>query len=555
MSELATNIIKLLIGVALFIAGMGIMSGGLKKATGRSLKRLFNKTQNSRFAGLGIGAGVTALIQSSGATSVMTIGFINAGVMTIFQGVCIILGAYLGTTVTGLLVSFSSFGGVSLCLCLLALVGVILDFFKKEIVKSIGQILTGLGILFVGLEMMKGAFASGPLLDAFTNLFQSVNSPILLLLIGALFTCLTQSSSATSGIVIVMVGQGAIPLESGFYLVLGATIGTVLVTIVASIGGEVDAKRTAFLCLLIRIVTALLALAILWPVEACCNNAISAGLCKMLGNNLQFTVAVFLIIYNVIFVGFVLPFIKPLVEFSKVCIKDHKLESKKKVLKFIDNKLLINPAVALGQTKNEIINMLELAKINFALGYHIIIEQDFSKSNELEEREEAIDFINNEITNFLIELSQGASHNDEKKIGSYFHIINDIERIGDHAYNFYESAKKMHDSDLKFSDHAKEEIKKIYFLIDEMFELAEQIFKKPDINKVKKLHSLEDETDVLKTSLSEAHYQRIRENKCNMELSPFYTTLVSEFERVADHLVNIGYAYLNPTGDDQHINF
>ena len=359
MSELVTNIIKLLIGVALFIAGMGIMTSGLKKATGRSLKKLFNKTQNSRFAGLGIGAGITTLIQSSGATSVMTIGFINAGVMTIFQGVCIILGAYLGTTITGILVSFSSFQGVSLCLSLTALIGVILNFLKNEKAKHIGEILTGLGILFVGLELMKGAFAQGQLLDAFKNLFTSVNSPILLLLIGALFTCLTQSSSATSGIVIVMVGQGALPLATGFYLVLGATIGTVLVTIIASIGGEADAKRTAFLCLLIRIATALMALAILWPVEACCNNAISKNLLNLFGNNLQFTVAMFLVFYNIIFVGIVLPFITPLVNFSKSVIKDKKLENKKKVLKFIDNKLLINPSVALGQAKNEIINMLD----------------------------------------------------------------------------------------------------------------------------------------------------------------------------------------------------
>ena len=554
MPELAEEIIKLLIGAALFIAGMGIMSSGLKKATGRSLKRLFNKTQNSRFAGLGIGAGVTALIQSSGATSVMTIGFINAGVMTVFQGLCIILGAYLGTTVTGLLVSFSSFGGLSLCMCLTALVGVILDFFKKDIVKSIGQILTGLGILFVGLEMMKGAFATGPLLDAFKNLFASVNSPILLLLIGALFTCLTQSSSATSGIVIVMAGQGAIPLVSGFYLVLGATIGTVLVTIIASIGGEVDAKRTAITCLIIRTFTALLALAILWPVEVCCNNPISTGLFNLFGKNIQFTIAMFLVFYNIIFIAILLPFIKPLADFSTVLVKDKKLENKRKVLKYIDNKLLINPSVALGQAKNEIINMLDLARTNFKLGYHIIVNQDFSKTNELEEREEAIDFINNEITNFLIELSHDATRHDEKKIGSYFHIINDIERIGDHAYNFFESAKKMRDDDLKFSDHAKTELNKMNLLIDDMFDLAREIFKKPDIEKVKKLHTLEDKTDILKNELSENHFQRIRENKCNMELSPFYTTLVSEFERVADHLVNIGYAYLNPTGDDEHIS-
>ena len=197
MPVIVENIVSLLVGVALFIAGMSIMSSGLKKVAGKSMKKLFNKIGNNRFASLGIGATVTALIQSSGATSVMAVGFINAGVMSIFQGLCIILGAYLGTTVTGLLVSLSS-TPISIFMPLTALVGVILTFLKKEKFKNYGEILIGLGILFVGLDLMKGAFGSdSELTPFFINLFASVDNPLLLLAIGALFTCITQSSSAT----------------------------------------------------------------------------------------------------------------------------------------------------------------------------------------------------------------------------------------------------------------------------------------------------------------------------------------------------------------------
>jgi len=549
------SIISLLVGVALFIAGMSIMSSGLKKVAGKGLKRLFNKIGNNRFASLGIGAVVTALIQSSGATSVMTVGFINAGVMTIFQGLCITLGAYIGTTVTGLLVSLSSVQSVSLFLPLTALIGVILTFIKKERFKNIGEILIGLGILFVGLDMMKSAFPQGgEFTRAFETLFANIESPILLLLVGALFTCLTQSSSATTGIVIVMVGQNAISLADGFYLALGATVGTVVVTLIATIGGSTESKRMGVLCLIIRVLTALVALAILWPVEALTNNSLSNGMKDMFGGNVQLTLAMFMVFYNVIFIGLILPFISWFVKIGNFLVKDKSAEKKKKYLNFIDDRILITPTIALGQAKNEITHMLELSRENLAIGFKMMMDQDFEKAEELEEREDAIDYINNAITDYLIKLSHEATMKDEKKVGSYFHIINDVERIGDHAYNFYEAAKNMRDEDLKFSEIAREELEHMYKVVDDMFDIAKEIFFEHKLEKLGQLHDLESLTDKLKTELSNAHYERITNNTCHMELSPFYTSLVSGLERVADHLVNVGYAYLNPTGDDEHIS-
>ena len=556
MPSIVTDIVKLLVGAALFIAGMSIMSGGLKKVAGKSMKRLFNKIGNNRFASLGIGATVTALIQSSGATSVMSVGFINAGVMTIFQGICITLGAYIGTTVTGLLVSLNSVGSISAFLPMTAVIGVILTFLKNEKLKNIGEIFIGLGILFVGLDLMKGAFPSGgDLTNAFENLFALIKNPFLLLLIGALFTCLTQSSSATTGIVLIMVGQNTISLLNGFYLVLGATVGTVIVTIIATIGGSADAKRTGLICLIIRVFTGLLATTILWVVESLTNNAFSNWMYNLFGGaeGVQLTVAMFLVFYNLIFVGLILPFVELFVKLGNVLIKDNTDEEKKKYLSFIDDRLLITPTIALGQAKNEITNMLDLSHINLRIGFKTLIDLDFEKANELIEREDQIDYINNAITEYLIKLSHDATMKEEKKIGSYFHIINDIERIGDHAYNFYDSAKKLRDDDLQFSTVARGELNKMFDVVDKMFDVAREIFFEHKLNKLSELHNLEEQTDSLKTELSNAHYQRIANNECHMELSPFYTTLVSELERVADHLVNIGYAYLNPTGDDENI--
>ena len=556
MEKLIISIITLLVGAAVFIIGMNMMSSGLKKSTGPSLRRLLKRIRNNRFAGLGIGTAVTALIQSSAATSIMAIGFINAGAMTIFQGVCIILGAYIGTTVTGLLASLSSFP-VSHYFIVLAVIGVILMFIKKERVKSFGEILAGLGLLFFGLNTMSGAINGTPgdpdtlqLYNGIKAFFGAVDFPLLLLLIGALVTALLQSSSATSGIAIAMVGTGALSFNDAIYLVLGATIGTVITTLIATIGGNVDAKRTGFICFAIRILTALVALAIYWPLQ----DFFAKAVLKVFGTDTQslgLAVALFLIAYNVVFMLAVLPFVQYFEKLSIKLIKDKDEEKMKQALKYIDKHLLDTPTVALMQAKREIINMMQLAHANLRLGFKRILEQDASHDKELIETEDKIDYINNQITSFLIELTHTVSMKDEKMVGSFFHVVNDVERIGDHAYNFYESSLKMVNNDLKFSDIAKQEFKEMFDVIEQMFELSFVIFHDQTQTNLRKLHDLETQTDELKNKLSTAHYERIQKNMCKMENSPFYTTLVSELERVADHLVNVGYSIVSPVGDDE----
>ena len=552
MEKLIISIITLLVGAAVFIIGMNMMSSGLKKSTGPSLRRLLKRIRNNRFAGLGIGTAVTALIQSSAATSIMAIGFINAGAMTIFQGVCIILGAYIGTTVTGLLASLSSFP-ISHYFILFAVIGVVLMFIKKERIKSFGEILAGLGLLFFGLNTMSGAISGTPgdpdtlqLYNGIKAFFGAVDFPLLLLLIGAVVTALLQSSSATSGIAIAMVGTGALSFDDAIYLVLGATIGTVITTLIATIGGSVNAKRTGIICLVIRLMTALIALTIYWPLAKTFNSLLINAF-----KSESLAVAMFLIIYNIVFMLAILPFVQYFEKLSIKLIKDKDEEKMKKAIKYIDNRLLDTPTVALMQTKREIINMMQLAHGNLRLGFNRILEQDASHDKELIETEDKIDYINNQITSFLIELTHTVSMKDEKMVGSFFHVVNDVERIGDHAYNFYESSLKMVSNDLKFSDTAKKEFQEMFEVIEQMFELSFVIFHDQTKTNLRRLHDLEAQTDMLKNKLSSAHYDRIQKNMCKMENSPFYTTLVSELERVADHLVNVGYSIVNPVGDDE----
>lgn len=556
MPDLVANIIKLLVGAALFLIGMNMMSSGLKKIAGGSLKRLFNRLKNSRFVTIGIGAGVTAIIQSSGATAAMTIGFINAGVMTILQGICVILGAYIGTTITGIIVSFSSFS-FSQYLVLTVVVGVILTFFKNPKVKNIGEILAGLGVLFFGLETMQIAFKgdTNELLNAFKTLFQAIDFPLLLLLIGALFTGLTQSSSATSGIVITMALSGAITTDDAFYLVIGATIGTVITTLIASIGGRVEAKRTAWICLVLRTISALLVTVIVWIIEANTSGAIAVWMVSIFGGNVGFAIAIFLVAYNVITIPLLMPLLNKAIDISSKLIKDKDEINRRKAIKFIDDRMIITPTIALSQAKNEILNMLELSKKNIALGYQAIITQDLSNEEEITEREDSIDYLNKAITDFLIKLSYSSEMHEEKKIGAYFHTINDIERIGDHAYNFLDIAKEMKENDLHFSENATKELNALMAVIDEMFEVTLQVFNTRDYDRLIRLHSLEDETDKMKHDLSTAHFIRITQNKCLPGISPYFTSLLSELERVADHLVNVGYSIINPTGEVTEINY
>ena len=543
--ELATAIIALLVGVTVFITGMSMMSSGLKKATGKGVKRLFKKTQNSAIAGLGIGMIVTALIQSSAATSVMTIGFINAGVMTVFQGVAVMMGAYIGTTATGILVSLSSFS-ISAFLTAFAFIGLVLMFFKNQKVKHIGEILCGFGLIFFGLSSMSGAFSSNEQINnAFQTVFSNISFPLLLLLIGIILTIIMQSSSAVTGVALVMVGSGVMPFSSALYVTLGATIGTCITTLIATIGANINAKRAGIVALFIKIIAGFGGLAILWPLEKPLVDFFQNSF-----GSQEMGIALFLLFFNVIFMLILLPFIRPIEKFVSLIVKDKDAEKKKKQLLYIDDRLLNQPAIALMQAKQEIIHMFTLAKENFIDAFHYLVNAQNIDTNVILDKEDSIDYINGALAEYLVQLSGRIEQENAETLGSYFHVINDIERIGDHAYNFYESRLKMIDNELEFSSTAKEELNHYYDILLQMFDISLEIFSTEKKKGLKKLHELEDETDELKRVYSSNHFSRLQKGQCNNELSPFFSTLLSELERIGDHLTNIGYSISSPVGDE-----
>ena len=535
-------ILLLLAGVGVFIAGMNMLSGGLEKSAGGGLKKLLGKISNNRFAGVGVGAAATAIIQSSSATSVMVIGFVNAGVMTLVQATAIIMGANIGTTITGILVSLKSLP-IAEFAAALAFVGVMMTFLKSEKIKQIGGILCGFGLIFVGLELMGDALSAQEIKDFFIEVFKKIDFPLLLVLCGMVFTAVIQSSSAATGIFITMVATGALGIENALFLVLGSNIGTCVTAVIACMGAGANAKRTALIHLTFNVIGTVVFTTGLWIFQDVAVRALQRFI-----STPAMQLAWFHVIFNVTTTLLLLPFVKQLVKFSEFVIRDKKEESDNRHLRFVDERLLKTPPVALMQVKKEIEYMADLAKENLAKSFSAM-EGDASKyAEEIVETEKIINFTNHALTKYLIKLSPLVNAKEEKAVGAYFHVLNDLERIGDHAENFYEIATQMQDGGLSFSEQAKGELRSMQEKLMQMFDIAETAFDALDASRLGELTALENEVDGLKKELSARHYLRLAEGQCKVELSPYFSSTVAGLERVGDHLVNVGYSILNPTG-------
>ena len=536
-----TAFLMLLAGVGVFIAGMNMLSQELEKSAGGGLKKLLGKITGNRFAGVGVGAGVTAIVQSSSATSVMVIGFVNAGVLTLAQATSVIMGANIGTTITGIIVSLKSLP-IGEFAAALAFVGVMMQFFKKDIVKQIGGILCGFGLIFVGLDIMGTALDRQEIKDFFIEMFKHINFPLLLILVGALFTGVIQSSSAATGIFITMVGTGALELDAALFLVLGSNIGTCVTAAIACIGAGTNAKRTALIHLMFNIIGTIVFTAVIWPLQ----TQVVWLLQKIPNPEMQ--LAWFHVIFNVTTTAILLPFIKQLVWVAEKLIPDKKKGEEEHRLRFVDELLLKTPSVALMQVKKEVNYMAALARENLERSFAAMKGDGEKIFKGIAEKEGVIDFTNKALTKYLIKLSPLVDSHDEKAIGAYFHVLNDLERVGDHAENFGEIGVQMQTAALAFSDGAKAELLEMEKKVLQMFDIALSAIASGDAAHLNELTALENEVDGLKRELSSKHYARLAEGKCRIELSPYFTSTVSGLERVADHLVNVGYSILNPTG-------
>ena len=549
---LIQSLIWLLAGVGVFIVGMNFLSEALEKSAGNGMKRLLEKISNNRFSGVGIGAGVTAIIQSSSATSVMVIGLVNAGVMTLMQATPIIMGANIGTTITGVLVALKN-DFFNMAMYILAFAGVMMGFAKKEKVKLAGSLCCGLGLIFVGLEVMSSEQAFGnPLVEEmFIGIFEKVNFPLLLILIGVIFTALIQSSSAATGVVITMVGTGVLPLDLALFIVLGANIGTCVTALLAAMGANANSKRVALIHFTFNLIGTVVFSAIIWIFKDQVVDILTSAFPANDKMSLQMRVSLFHVIFNVTTTVLLLPFVKHLVKYSCAVIKDKTDSAESFSFKFVDDRLLSTPPVALMQVKKEIDYMVSLVEENIKLSFISMDNGSDEHGEEIAKNEAIIDFTNSELTKYLIKLSANVEASDEKQIGSYFHVLNDLERIGDHAENFYEIGVEMSNKNISFSDLAQADINNMRDAVIMMFDISKDAFENLHKERLASLTELEQNVDNMKKDLIANHFNRLAEGNCSIDVSPYYSSVVVGLERVADHLVNVGYSIVNPTGSQK----
>ena len=428
-----------------------------------------------------------------------------------------------------------------------------MGFFKSEKIKLAGSLCSGLGLIFVGLNVMSSEQAFGnPLVEEmFTGVFGKIDFPLLLILVGVIFTALIQSSSASTGVVITMVGTGVLPLELALFIILGANIGTCVTALLASVGANANSKRVALIHFTFNVIGTALFTALIWIFKEPAVNLLVSMFPGDDAMSLQMRVSVFHVIFNVTTTCVLLPFTKHLVRYSSVVIKDKSTVTESHSLKYVDDRLLSTPPIALMQVKREMDYMLSLIEENMNLSFEAMESGNIAGGEIIKSNEAIIDFTNGALTKFLIKLSGVSSQSDERIIGSYFHVINDLERIGDHAENFYEIGEEMHGKKIEFSPVAKEEIRRMRGKIMQMLYISKDAFENMNKSRLAGLTSLENEVDEMKKELIADHFSRLADGGCSMEVSPYFSSAVSGLERVADHLVNVGYSIVNPVGSQK----
>ena len=554
IATLIYSLVWLLAGVGVFMVGMSFMSDALESSAGGGMKKLLGKISNNRILGVGIGAGVTAIVQSSSATSVMVIGLVNAGAVSLVQATPIIMGANIGTTVTGVLVALKN-DYFNTAMYLLLFVGVLMSFSRKEKIKLLGSLFCGLGLIFVGLNIMSSDQAFGnPLVEElFVRIFGAVRSPLILIFIGATFTALIQSSSAATGVVITMVGTGVLSLESALFIVLGANIGTCVTALLASIGANSNSKRIAFIHFAFNATGAAAFAALIWTFSDIVIGALVSAFPGEDAMALQMRVSLFHVIFNVSTTLLLLPFVKQLVKISCHIIKEKTSGEQGISLRYVDDRLLHTPPIALMQVKKEINYMMSLVEENTALSFVALEMGSLEYSERISRNEEIVDFTNVALTRFLIELSANVEPSDERVIGAYFHVLNDLERIGDHAENFHGIGVQIKQRKLTLSDSALSELLGMRDRVMEMFSVAQSAFRTCDSTALPRIDQLEEQVDTAKRTLTAKHFARLTDGSCDISLSPYYSSVVAGLERVADHLVNVGYSIVDPTGSQRRL--
>ena len=531
-------IVELLGGLGLFIFGMKMMGEGLEKAAGDKMKNLLEVLTKNRFMGVIVGAAVTAIIQSSSATTVMVIGFVNAGLMNLVQTTGIIMGANIGTTITAQLIAFK----LTKIAPVAVFLGIILIFFaKKRSLKKFGEILAGFGILFMGMDLMSGAMS--PLRDNpdFAKFMIKFENPLFGVLAGCLVTVLVQSSSASIGLLQALAMQQLIGLDGAIFILFGQNIGTCVTAVLASIGANATAKRAAGFHLLFNIVGTALFMILIWagvPFVPFIKSISGVDTARQIANaHTVFNVATTVILF---------PLAGQMVKLVEWILPSKPEDISDKKLKYLDMLILETPPIAVGQIMKEINRMAALARNNVEKAIEAFIHKDERLIAEVFKREDTINFLNREITRYLVKVNGlDLPNHDLNLVGGFFHVVNDIERIGDHAENLAEYAEYSIDNRLSYSDVALKEVKEMTDRVLAMLDDAIEAYNTRDKLLVQRIEPQEQHIDEMKAALRSQHIQRLNRSQCSPGPGVIYLDVVSNLERIADHATNIAYSVLD----------
>lgn len=532
-----TNLFSMLGGLALFLYGMNMMSNGLEMAAGDKMKTILEKLTSNRILGVLVGALVTAIIQSSSATTVMVVGFVNSGLMSLTSAVWVIMGANIGTTITGQLIAID----ITAIAPLIAFVGVaMIVFFKSQKLDAIGGVIGGLGILFIGMETMSSAMVPLRTMPEFVGLISKFQNPFIGILVGALFTALIQSSSASVGILQALAKSGVMTLSSSIYVLFGQNIGTCITSVLASIGTSKNAKRTTIIHLSFNIIGTVLfvTISMLFPFADLVQSLTPSNVAAQIANVHT--------IFNVTTTLLLLPIGTKLVDLAFLILPDSEEDQQDMQLKYLDFSIFDNDyhigtsAIANTQLFNETQHMLNVANHNVKRAFELLDHYDEEKYIRLQKDEEYINYLNQQVINFTTAvISHEFQVESSQSIILFLKLSSDLERIGDHAMNIAARAQKLAKDDTHFSEDALKEIGIMESLCNNI--LDELIIMDYDEFKyiVDKVDVMEDNIDKTQHQFAVNQLIRLKEKKCTTENSVIYTKILTDFERIGDHGLNI----------------
>ena len=535
-------VLSLLGGLGLFLYGMRVMSDSIEAYAGARLRSILERLTTNRFMGIFVGLFFTAVIQSSSACTVMVVSFVNSGLMNLYQAAGVIFGSNIGTTVTALLVSFK----LEKVAPLILFAGVaIVMFCKKSSIKKFAEIIIGFGILFMGLSAMSAAMGFMRESPEVMNVFSSIKSPLFAVLLGLVITAVVQSSSVVVSIMVLLANQGLIGLDICMYITLGSNIGACTSALLASLNGKKDAKRAALIHVLFNIIgTIFMYVTFAFDVDGFVNV-----MSKIAGNDAGRIVAVSHLSIKVIQVILMTPFIGPIVKLTKRIIpgEDEKVGYRENFkLQYIGDNVVLNPATAVVEVINEVDRMASLAGENLNRAMNALITLDQDDIDEVYKVEENINFLNHSITNYLVKINQTTLPiEDLKSIGGLFHVVNDIERIGDHAENVADAARQRIETGVTISKEAQAELGSMLDMVNEIFRLSTQMFKTGLDTNLDRIVDLEAHIDDMERKLQQNHVDRLTRNECTPEAGMIFSDIVSGLERVADHSTNIAFSVLH----------